>query len=71
MNTIYRNYSFLQTMEIVLGDKLGILSDETFDWIIEIDAALGTFTSLPSSNSLLHNSTGEEFVFSDDNNNSS
>jgi hypothetical protein len=67
MNTIYRNYSFLQTMEIVLGDKLGILSDETFDWIIEIDAALGTFTSLPASNSLLHNSTGEEFVFSDDN----
>lgn len=67
MNTIYRNYSFMQTMEIALGDKLGILSDETFEWIIEIDTALGIFTSLPASNSSIHNSTGEEYLVSDDN----
>ena len=46
MNTIYRNYSFLQTMEIVLGDKLEYRRN--LDWIIEIDAALGTLLrSLP------------------------
>ncbi|NLJ48028.1 MAG: hypothetical protein GX428_00335 [Candidatus Atribacteria bacterium] len=67
MNTIYRSYSFLQTLEIVLGDKLGLLSDETFEWIIEIDTALGTFTSLPTRNASLHNFTGEEFTLSDEN----
>ena len=67
INTIYRNYSFLQTMEIALGEKLGMLSDETFEWIIEIDSALGTFTSLPTNSTLQNNSADEEYIFSDDN----
>jgi len=67
LNTIYNSYSFFQTMELILGDKLGIFSDETFEWIIEIDSALRTFTSLPTRSVSLYNSIGEEFTFSDDN----
>ncbi|QPM68903.1 hypothetical protein [Atribacter laminatus] len=67
INTIYRNNSFLQTMEIALGEKLGMLSDETFEWIVEIDSALGTFTSLPTDSALQNNSADEEYIFSDDN----
>jgi len=67
LNTIYKSYSFFQTMELILGDKLGIFSDETFEWIIEIDSALRTFTSLPTRSVSLYNSIGEEFTFSDDN----
>ncbi|NLJ37929.1 MAG: hypothetical protein GX432_04095 [Candidatus Atribacteria bacterium] len=67
MNTIYYNNSFLQTMEIVLEDKLEMLSDETYGWIIDIDTALGTFNLLPNHNTSLHNSLGEEFILTDDN----
>lgn len=67
LNTIYKSYSFFQTMELILGDKLGIFSDETFEWIIEIDSVLRTFTSLPTRSVSLYNSIGEEFTFSDDN----
>lgn len=67
LNTIYKSYSFFQTMELILGDKLGIFSDETFEWIIEIDSVLRTFTSLPTRSVSLYNYIGEEFTFSDDN----
>ena len=67
INTIYKAYTFFQTMEIALGDKIGILSDDTFDWMLEIDSALGTFTSLPTVNDPLDSGSEEERAFSDGN----
>ena len=67
MNTVYKNYSFFQIMEFSLGDKLGLLSDETYNWIIEIDSALGSLRSIPPCSDILQDTLDEKFKFPDEN----
>jgi hypothetical protein len=67
MNTIFKNYTFFQTMEIALGDKIGLLSNDTLGWIIEIDSALGAFTALPFTADPIDNLMEEGGAFPDEN----
>lgn len=63
MNTIYKNYSFIQIMEQALGDKICILSDETYEWMLEIDSALSTFSTLPQGSEALTEFLEESTLF--------
>ncbi|MCX6090405.1 MAG: hypothetical protein NTX88_08600 [Candidatus Atribacteria bacterium] len=67
LGKIFSSYPLLQTMELVLGEKLGYLSFATLLWLIEVDNTIGAFTSIPLTKEKMADIFEEDIPFSDGN----